>query len=126
MAQSDWAEEKKLSSGVFSGGMTTSGMGTQSSRDTGEHKEIASMGHEEKHHGRTERPKGENLHEGGFESSDYKNASFTSEIGSDNDPGRTAERIFEWRNAGNDVGSPRQRKISGETPFQSLDNETSV
>ena len=37
------------------------------------------------------KPHGKNITEGGFDSDDKNNASFTSEIGSENDPGRKAE-----------------------------------
>ncbi|PGH00977.1 hypothetical protein GX51_05526 [Blastomyces parvus] len=46
------------------------------------------------------KPKGVNLTEGGFDEDDQDhNASFTSEIGSENDPGRLAELRYESRNA---------------------------
>ncbi|KAI9830854.1 MAG: hypothetical protein M1826_004283 [Phylliscum demangeonii] len=41
------------------------------------------------------KPKGANLIEGGFDSDDTKNASFNSEIGTENDPGRLAELKFQ-------------------------------
>ena len=37
------------------------------------------------------KPKGKNLTEGGFDEGDDKNASFNSDIGTENDPGREAE-----------------------------------
>jgi len=39
------------------------------------------------------------LKEGGFDSDDSKNASFTSDIGDENDPGRVAEMKFAKENA---------------------------
>lgn len=41
------------------------------------------------------KPKGMNIKEGGFDSNDNNNASFTSEIGSQKDPGRVAENEFQ-------------------------------
>jgi hypothetical protein len=41
------------------------------------------------------KPKGKNLTEGGFDSDTTRNASFASEIGSNEDPGREAELRFE-------------------------------
>lgn len=71
------------------------------------------------------RPKGKNLTEGGFESNDRNNASFNSEIGTKNDPGRAAELNFQRANAdaAGDAGFPRQKGVSGDTPYDSLDND---
>lgn len=127
MAQSDWEEERRLSSGFSaSDAPRRSGKDTQSSRETDESRRSEAKSQEGKHHGLGERPKGQNLHEGGFESDDRINASFNSDIGSEDDPGRRAENTFEARNAGGGVASPRQRKISGDTPYGNLDNETSA
>ncbi|KAF2087431.1 hypothetical protein K490DRAFT_41952, partial [Saccharata proteae CBS 121410] len=74
------------------------------------------------------KPKGKNLTEGGFDS-DAPNASFNSEIGSKNDPGRVAEAEIQRRQAesGPDAGSgPRQSGVTGEHPYSALDNETSA
>lgn len=38
------------------------------------------------------KPHGKNITEGGFDADDSKNASFNSDIGSKNDPGRAAEQ----------------------------------
>ncbi|KAL8725141.1 MAG: hypothetical protein Q9166_007545 [cf. Caloplaca sp. 2 TL-2023] len=43
----------------------------------------------------TGKPHGKNITEGGFDSDDSKNASFTSDIGDKNDPGRGAEEQFQ-------------------------------
>ena len=43
----------------------------------------------------TGKPHGKNITEGGFDSDDSKNASFTSDIGSKDDPGRAAEGQFQ-------------------------------
>ena len=61
-------------------------------------------------------PKGKNLKEGGFDSDDNKNASFTSDIGDENDPGRVAENKFSQENADADASAgigPRQRGTDG-------------
>jgi hypothetical protein len=73
-------------------------------------------------------PKGKNLTEGGFDSNDGKNPSFTSEIGSQNDPGRLAEQKFQMENAdaAEDAGMPRQQGITGDNSFDALGGETSA
>jgi hypothetical protein len=110
MAQRDWAEEKKLSvDGPFPGDEAGTGAGVPRS-----------------HTGREGGPKGSRLTEGGFESDDERNASFTSEIGSENDPGRKAERAFERINADGDTALPRQKGLEGDTPFKDLESETSA
>ncbi|OJD15907.1 hypothetical protein AJ78_03887 [Emergomyces pasteurianus Ep9510] len=45
------------------------------------------------------KPKGANLTEGGFDDDPRHNVSFTSEIGSADDPGRVAEQLYQSRNA---------------------------
>lgn len=73
-------------------------------------------------------PKGQNLHEGGFESYDSKNASFNSEIGGKNDPGRLAEQKFQRDNAegSGDAGFPRQKGVSGDNTYDTLGGDTSA
>jgi hypothetical protein len=73
-------------------------------------------------------PKGKNLTEGGFTDSDGKNASFTSEIGSKDDPGRLAEEKFLRQNAdaADDAGMPRQQGATGDNSFDALGSETSA
>lgn len=44
------------------------------------------------------KPKGRNLQEGGFDSDDAQNASFTGEVGTENDPGRAAEQKMQRAN----------------------------
>ncbi|KAI9802979.1 MAG: hypothetical protein M1825_002212 [Sarcosagium campestre] len=77
-----------------------------------------------------QKPKGTNLQEGGFESDDTKNASFNSEIGSEQDPGRAAENKFQRRAAesGPDAGGsgPRQKNITGDTHYDSLGSEEQI
>ncbi|KAJ5247461.1 hypothetical protein N7468_002444 [Penicillium chermesinum] len=61
------------------------------------------------------------VQEGGF-SGDYQNASFTSEIGSEQDPGRAAEQKFQRTNfeSGPDVGGPRQKGVDNQNPYGNL------
>jgi hypothetical protein len=70
-------------------------------------------------------PKGKNLMEGGFESTDRNNASFNSEIGSKQDPGRAAEQKFQRHVAesGNDVGGPRQKGVDNQNWYQPLEHD---
>jgi hypothetical protein len=72
---------------------------------------------------KNQQPKGKNLTEGGFESTDRNNASFNSEIGSNDDPGRAAENKFQRHVAesGNDVGGPRQKGVDNQTWYQPLE-----
>lgn len=71
-----------------------------------------------------QKPKGQNLHAGGF-SSDDQNASFTSVIGSEMDPGRAAENKFQrtMAESGADVGGPRQRGVDNQTIYQNLESD---
>jgi hypothetical protein len=71
-----------------------------------------------------QKPKGKNLHAGGF-SSDDQNASFTSVIGSEMDPGRAAENKFQRTVAesGADVGGPRQKDVDNQTIYQNLESD---
>ncbi|WEW56818.1 hypothetical protein PRK78_002273 [Emydomyces testavorans] len=78
-----------------------------------------------------QKPKGKNLKEGGFDDDPHKNASFTTDIGSREDPGYLAERRFESENAENpqeaalgtggrvDTGASRK----GEQPYGALQPE---
>lgn len=70
------------------------------------------------------KPHGRNIQEGGF-SSDDKNASFTTEIGSDQDPARAAINKFQRTNAesGPDAGHTRQKGVEDQHPFQALDEQ---
>lgn len=73
------------------------------------------------------KPKGRNIQEGGFDSDDAQNASFSGEIGTENDPGRIAEQRFQRVNAdaAHDAGSgPRQKGIeSGGVGYGNLDSD---
>jgi hypothetical protein len=70
------------------------------------------------------KPHGRDIHEGGF-SSDDKNASFTSEIGSNQDPARAAINQFQRTTAesGPDAARPRQKGVDNEHPYQALDEQ---
>lgn len=75
--------------------------------------------------GRAGNPKGRNITEGGFDDTDAsKNASFTADIGSENDPGREAEGQFQRRTnaVAGDIG-PRQGGISGDGQYDVLEGE---
>lgn len=73
------------------------------------------------------KPKGKNLTEGGFDDDDVsKNASFNSDIGDENDPGRAAENKFARENAesGADAGGgPRQKGVSGDGQYDVLETD---
>lgn len=71
------------------------------------------------------KPDGRNIHEGGFSSNDKKNASFTTEIGSDQDPARAAINKFQRANAesGPDAGRARQKGVDDQHPYQALDEQ---
>lgn len=66
----------------------------------------------------TSGPHGQNIKEGGFTSDDKKNASFTSDIGDKNDPGRLAEQKMFAGNAGPRVES--QKGGMGENVYEEL------
>ncbi|KAJ9351862.1 hypothetical protein C8Q69DRAFT_467509 [Paecilomyces variotii] len=75
------------------------------------------------------KPKGQNLKEGGF--TDKKNASWNTDIGSRNDPGRLAENKFERYNkeSGIDAGYTKQSSRedpSSAQPYGALRNEESI
>lgn len=75
------------------------------------------------------KPKGKNLHEGGFDSDPKYNASFNSEIGSRHDPGRVAENDMQRRVAesGPDAGGgPRQKGVDNQYSYQNLAREESA
>jgi hypothetical protein len=71
-----------------------------------------------------QKPKGQDLHAGGFPA-DSKNASFTSSIGSEMDPGRAAENKFQRTVAESalDVGGPRQKGIDNQNLYDTLKSD---
>ncbi|KAL6715570.1 hypothetical protein ACLMJK_006531 [Lecanora helva] len=61
------------------------------------------------------KPKGKNITEGGFEQGDEQNASFNSEIGSKDDPGRRAENDFQrMTQSASGSTAPRQKMGEGD------------
>ncbi|KAF7597550.1 hypothetical protein BBP40_000028 [Aspergillus hancockii] len=69
-------------------------------------------------------PKGKNLQEGGFD--ENNNASFNTDIGSENDPGRLAERGFQNKQVesgptGTSAG--REKGVSDQHPYQHLQSD---
>lgn len=131
MAQSDWAEEQQLGSARTTypdalGGQAKGLAVENTERGAASHAGTA-PGYVTSQHVSGGHPKGANLKEGGFVSDDRKNASFTSDIGTRNDPGRAAEHAFERANAGSaDATLPRQKGVTGDTHYETLDNETSA
>ncbi|OQD78677.1 hypothetical protein PENDEC_c001G06380 [Penicillium decumbens] len=71
------------------------------------------------------KPNGRNIREGGFHSDDHKNASFNTDIASDQDPARAAINKFERTNAesGPDAGYSRQKTVETQHPYQALDEQ---
>lgn len=80
------------------------------------------------------KPKGKNLQEGGFDFDNAENASWTSEIGSQNDPGRRTETNFDARNVENpgQAGAPIAKTSGpgggegprkGGQPYEALNSE---
>ncbi|KAM3079336.1 hypothetical protein ACMFMG_005770 [Clarireedia jacksonii] len=118
-AQNDWTEEKE--SGRTSGSQTKSSHHS-SGNGAPAPSYVASQ------YITDGKPKGENLKEGEIDSDDAKNASFTTEIGSDKDPGRLAEQKFARENAvsANDAGYPKDRGEPGAGQYDALKSETSV
>jgi hypothetical protein len=68
------------------------------------------------------KPNGRNIKEGGFQS-DAKNASFNSDIGTNQDPGREALNKFQRSNADTSSNGPRQKGVEGETPWSPLERD---
>jgi hypothetical protein len=132
MAQGDWEKERKLGSestaypsaaGGQSKGLAVEN--TQGSYETGgtsSNAETAPSYVTAQSATYPGGPKGKNLTEGGFESDDTKNASFTSDIGSKNDPGRLAEEKMQRENAdaAGDAAMPRQKGITGDNEYDAL------
>ena len=76
---------------------------------------------------RTGKPHGKNITEGGFDTDDNddgkNNASFTSDIGDENDPGRAAEGSFQRQTVGNEGSGPRQKEVTGDGQFDVLETD---
>ncbi|RHZ54451.1 uncharacterized protein CDV56_102766 [Aspergillus thermomutatus] len=73
------------------------------------------------------KPKGNNLTEGGFDSDPNNNASFTSDIGSDQDPGRFAENYSQRKTAETGAADaargPTEKGIDNKTWYQPLESD---
>ncbi|KAF7947108.1 uncharacterized protein EAE97_004357 [Botrytis byssoidea] len=123
MATEDWAEEKKL--GVT--GSYQKDVGNPNVKESTSNAGVAPS-YVSNQYQSGGKPKGKNLTEGGFESNDAKNASFTSEIGSKNDPSRLAEQKMQRENAqsANDAGFPRDNNATGGTPYDALGGDTAA
>ncbi|KAL9604051.1 MAG: hypothetical protein Q9219_000813 [cf. Caloplaca sp. 3 TL-2023] len=75
----------------------------------------------------TGKPHGKSITEGGFESDDSKNASFTAEIGSKDDPGRGAEEQFQTTTQTSAGGKgPRQQEVTGDGQYDTLETDQSL
>lgn len=72
-----------------------------------------------------QKPDGRNIHEGGFHSSTAKNASFNSDIGTSDDPGRAAINKFQQTTATSalNAGVPRQEHVGNPTSFEALERD---
>ncbi|KAG9236235.1 hypothetical protein BJ875DRAFT_457144 [Amylocarpus encephaloides] len=133
MAQEDWAEEKKLGATANSYPKAAGGQSkalavenTAGSSVTGGATSSAGTAPSYVQGGYTDTagPKGRNLTEGGFESNDKKNASFNSEIGSKNDPGRLAEQRIYRENANTGMDAiPKQKGDGGDNPYDTLGSD---
>lgn len=68
---------------------------------------------------------GRGTQQGDFPADSAKNASFTSDIGSSQDPGREAINQFQHSNAHSayDSGRPQQKGVGSQTPFEHLESD---
>ena len=69
------------------------------------------------------KPKGKNLTEGGFDDDPKNNASFNSDIGTENDPGKAAELQFQKQQAATVGSGPRQSGITGDGQYDILETD---
>jgi len=74
------------------------------------------------------KPKGKNITEGGFDDDPSKNASFNSEIGTEDDPGRQAENdLLQKSQAVSGSSAPRQKMGEGEkSQYDVLEDDQSL
>lgn len=72
-----------------------------------------------------QKPDGRNIHEGDFQSSTAKNASFNSDIGTSDDPGRAGLNKFQHTTAKSalNAGVPRQEHVGSQTAFDALERD---
>ncbi|KAI4253899.1 MAG: hypothetical protein LQ352_003407 [Teloschistes flavicans] len=72
----------------------------------------------------TGKPHGKNITEGGFESDDKNNASFNSEVGDENDPGRAALQQFQTTTQTSAGGKGKQQyEITGDGQYDALETD---
>ncbi|GIZ40577.1 hypothetical protein CKM354_000391000 [Cercospora kikuchii] len=106
------------------GNQTTQLGGTGSSSSTTATGNASAQGHSS-YAQSVGQPKGQNLQEGGFDSG-APNASFTTDIGGKNDPGRVALNAAQEKNVPSSGGAgPREGQVSNDGQFDSL-GETSA
>ena len=76
----------------------------------------------------TGKPKGKNITEGGFDDDPSNNASFTSDIGSENDPGRRAENDLQrtTQAAAGNTGPRQNQGESDNSQYDVLETEQSL
>ncbi|KAK4506721.1 hypothetical protein PRZ48_000454 [Zasmidium cellare] len=133
LANSEWSEAEQLNAGTKLG--KESGVGPTYNASVGSATNSSSgngaaapgyASHPAPSQGDTFAPKGKNIQEGGFDSS-APNASFNSDVGSKNDPGRAALNQFEQENVPVAGGAgPRQGQIDGQSTFDKLGGDASA
>lgn len=76
----------------------------------------------------TGKPKGKNITEGGFDEGDDQNASFNSEIGGENDPGRAAENDMQRKTQSSSGSSAPRQKMgdSDDNQYGGLDTDQNL
>ncbi|KAL9105297.1 MAG: hypothetical protein Q9187_008737, partial [Circinaria calcarea] len=72
------------------------------------------------------KPKGKNLTEGGFDDDPKNNASFNSDIGTEDDPARGAELQFQKRVAATVGSGPRQTGVTGDGQYDVLETDQQI
>ncbi|CAK4030584.1 Hypothetical predicted protein [Lecanosticta acicola] len=126
-ATSEWSENAQLNAGKTLG--KESGVGPTYNAAVGDASNSSSVAgpapgyasHPAPSMGDTFAPKGKNIQEGGFDSG-APNASFTTDIGGKNDPGRVALGRMEESNVPVSGGAgARQQNITGDGQFDNLD-----
>ncbi|KKY17060.1 hypothetical protein UCDDS831_g06530 [Diplodia seriata] len=128
-AQSEWTEQAQLNAGSGLTGKgptynkTASATGNTGSSAAGTAPTAYSAG---KLNEKDQKPKGANLTEGDIPDH-APNASFNSEIGTKNDPGRVAEQKMQRQaqQSGLDAAQPKDKGDSGDQPYSVL-KETSA
>ena len=77
---------------------------------------------------KTGKPKGKNITEGGFDDDPSNNASFTSDIGTENDPGRKAESDMQKmaQSASGGTGPRQAPGASDNSQYDLLDTDQSA